>query len=136
MFLNPSGKLLVIFLSVLLTISCTVRINHTTFSNKASFLISRTVAKYYSPHKYDKLTLKRNQYFKICDHNVTKFFDTKNIYIGRYIQKNDTLYLDWLDVKSPYKSHLAVFDTTRNRIYLLEDQTNYLVEQLYFVINP
>lgn len=76
----------------------------------------------------ENLVLKENGYFEFYQIFWMVFTIKEADYIGRYSQKNDTLFLDWLHVNPKqvkyYLSGKCIINTSEKEVWFVDDATN------------
>ena len=99
--------------------------------SKREFKKSRTIASYSGmENEFEDayLVLKEKGYFKFYE-KVWPLFNLRlTPYFGTYLQKNDTLYLSWIDTDPKeiayYISNKCVVDSSEKRLWFVDETTN------------
>ena len=122
------SSILKYFLMLLILESCAS--SNSKFNNK-EFKKSKTLAGYSGMENEFQdayLVLKENGNFKFYQKYWVIFSFKQAPYIGTYLRKNDTLYLNWVDADPKqiryYLSNKCVIDSANESLWFLDEITN------------
>jgi len=117
------------YLLIILTLASCATTNN--FFDKKEFRKSKTLTTYTgmaNELQDGYLVLKENGYFKFYQKLWLIVSIKQGESIGRYSQKNDTLYLNWLDTDPKqikyYLSKKCVIDSTTKSLWFIDELTN------------